>query len=162
MRDGKCAVCLAALDMDEAEILTISGFGAPRYLCPDCSNDFNVATTSHDFKAVEEAMAKVGDKLAKGGIEDGQTLDTVTEIFNGAAARAAEIKNGTYDFSLDEEEDEEGLDTIPEDLLETEEDRLLDEKEREQLRKFDTVMNWIILALGAAACVFLVLYFLIL
>ena len=51
-----------------------------------------------------------------------------------------------------EEEDYE----IPEDMKETEEDRLLDEKERESNQRFDKIMNWIWAALLVGVVAFLV------
>ena len=43
----------------------------------------------------------------------------------------------------DEESEEDVLEEIPEELRETEEDRELDRKEAEALKKFDKVTNWL-------------------
>ena len=95
----------------------------------------------------------------KGDIDDERTVEAVYEIFEEAKSRAVEIKEGTYDFSLDEEEDPEILNEIPEELLESEEDRLLDEKEAEISKKWDAIINWLILAMGAFASIYIVYYF---
>ena len=79
---------------------------------------------------------------------------TVNSVMKAAAERANLIKEGKYDFSLDEEpdEEEEGFDEIPEELLETEEDKELDRQDEEKLKKFDKVYNVIIaVALAATA-----------
>jgi hypothetical protein len=69
-----------------------------------------------------------------------------------AAKRAAAIKDGEYDFALDEvaeqetaegEEATEGFDEIPEELLESEEDAELDRRDAEIGKKFDKVLNWV-------------------
>ena len=61
------------------------------------------------------------------------------------------IKEGTYDFALDDVED--GFDEIPEELQETEEDRILDEKEKAANEKFDKLMNKLWIVVGAVAAV---------
>lgn len=162
MKEGICSICLNNLDKDEADILTMGIYGTPRYICPDCAADLTKATTSRDVKEIEEAMDKIGQKLAYCGIDDERTRDTIEEIFNDAKARALEIKNGTYDFSLDDEPKEDVLEEIPEDMQESEEDKLLDKKESEKLKKFEDIINWITIGLGAAAAIFFVVYFLIL
>ena len=63
-----------------------------------------------------------------------------------AAARANLIREGSYDFALDERE-EETLEEIPEELLESEEDKALDEAEEEKLKKIDKVLSWVWAAL---------------
>ena len=70
------------------------------------------------------------------------------------------IKLGEYDFALDEIADQsgnEGFDDIPEELKETEEDRLLDEKEAEALKKFDKVLNWLWAGVGVFAAVVIII-----
>ena len=80
------------------------------------------------------------------------TVEAVTKILADSALRAQKINEGTYDFSLDDVEDE-SFEEIPEELQETEEDKLLDEKDAAANAKFDKFMNklWIVLGAGAGA-----------
>ena len=83
------------------------------------------------------------------GLEDDPTFDgTRKGILDPKSLsfeeRAKLIKEGSYDFALDDQESEEDvLEEIPEELRETEEDRELDRKEAEALKKFDKVTNWL-------------------
>ena len=63
---------------------------------------------------------------------------------------------GTYDFALDEVESDEGFDEIPEELQETEEDRLLDEKEAEANAKLDKFLNWAWVGVAIAVVGFII------
>ena len=75
-----------------------------------------------------------------------------------ARARAEKIKSGSYDFSEDtpcEDEDSE----IPEELLETEEDRELDRKDKEAEARLDKFMNWAWVGFGIAFVAYLVWFF---
>ena len=77
-----------------------------------------------------------------------------------SAERAQKIKQGNYDFSLDEIADadsEDGFDDIPEELRETEEDRLQDEKDAELLKKIDKVLNWLWIGVGAFAVIVVII-----
>ena len=87
-------------------------------------------------------------------------LETVTEIFSAAGERARKIKEGTYDFSEDEKE-EDGLLDVPEELCETEEDKALDVKEQKNAKLIDKIFNWIYLAVFLGVAVFAVVYFLL-
>jgi hypothetical protein len=83
-------------------------------------------------------------------------LNSVTKLLTDSAKRAQQIKEGTYDFSLDEAEDPDSFDEIPEELQETEEDKLLDEKEAAANAKFDKVMSWIWVGVGVGALGFII------
>ena len=65
-----------------------------------------------------------------------------------ASERAKAIKDGSYDFALDEQADEDEMDEIPEDMLESEEDVEKDKQDEEKLKKFDKVYNIILIVLG--------------
>ena len=87
-------------------------------------------------------------------------VELVSETLNHAAKRATAIKEGTYDFSLDEESaEDEGFDEVPEELLESEEDKALDEAEKVQNEKLDKVLN-IVSYVAFGACVLGILWFL--
>ncbi len=160
MSTCNCSICLSTVDSENAEILTMGGYGYPRYLCEECAGDLTLATTSPDCKEIEEVMDRIGNKLWGMHVDDEVTIKTVSEIFESAMERAIEIKNGTYDFSKDEAEPEDVIEDIPEDMKETEEDRLLDEKEAQSLEKFNKILNWVTLGVAALAVAFIVFKFL--
>ena len=84
--------------------------------------------------------------LSERNADDQLTLGTMGQILTKAAERASLIQEGAYDFSLDENEPEvedDALIEIPEDLLESEADRQLDEEENERAQKIDKVLNWV-------------------
>lgn len=137
---AKCAVCLNEVDAANASVLTMSGYGYPRFICEDCERDIELATKSRDYSEACAAMERLSDRLTSINA-DKQTMMTMTELLADAALRAKAIKDGTYDFSLDEEE--EVLEDIPEELRETEEDIAATASEEEKLKKFDKVFGWV-------------------
>ena len=88
---------------------------------------------------------------------DTKIVDAVSDI---EADRAAKIKEGSYDFALDEVEGADELLDIPEELEETEEDRLLDERDARLNKKFDKILTWASVGVIIAAVGFLIYYFL--
>ena len=141
----KCAICNAHIDAEEPKILSMGAYGTPRYMCDVCAADIDEVTLGRDYDRIAEAMERVGKKLAETNPDRG-TFNTVNVIMQSSAERAKLIKDGEYDFSLDEcrEEGEDGFEEIPEELLETEEDRELDREEEEKVKKFDKVYNAIL------------------
>lgn len=150
-----CSVCGRNTESETSSILVMGGYGNPKYLCDECALDFDAATTAADYESIKAAMDKIGAKLADNNTDDETVLYAVNEIFSEAGERAEKIKNGTYDFSEDEK-NEEG-DDIPEELLESEEDKALDEKEVKANKLFDSIFNWVF----AAAIVGVIAYFVI-
>ena len=161
MANKKCSLCLTPLEGDEADILTMGAYGNPKYLCPECAELLDKAMISTDYDEITDAIRALDGKLNKANIDDRFVSETVSEIFNSAAKRATEIKEGTYDFSLDEIKDEDEMDEIPEELEETEEDRLLDEKEAAATKKFDKIMTWVYAAVLVGVVAFVVLKFIV-
>ncbi len=164
-----CSICKKTVDSETASILTVGGYGNAKYLCEDCAAELDCATAAREYDAVKAAMDSIGEKMAKNNIEDELVIATVGELFIGAKRRAKEIKNGTYDFSLDEAPtestaEEQGTEEefdIPEELRETEEDKELDAKEKKKNAFFDKIFNWVSLALllgGLAVVVYLVFF----
>ena len=97
-------------------------------------------------------MDRVAKRLAEKNIDDKLTVSTVSELFASYAKRASAIKRGEWDFSVEEQEENTAIeDEIPEELMESEEDRLLDEKDREESARLDKILNW--LFVGALAAV---------
>ena len=148
----RCCVCKAPVDTENAPMLTMSGFGIPRYMCGECSADFDEATTATDFDAIKAALDRIGEKIPLVDVDDKITLAAIAEIMKGAKERAKAIENGTYDFGADAPSDDE----IPEELLETEEDRELDRRDAEKVKKIDTIMNYVCAAAVVGAVGFLI------
>ena len=132
----------------------MGAYGTPKLLCDDCAALVEAVTLGTDYDEITQAMNELTDVITKSNADDRKVVSAITEILEQSAKRAQQIKEGTYDFSLDEVD--EGFDEIPEELQETEEDRLLDEKEAESNAKFDRLMNWLWLGVGVLACAFLV------
>ena len=162
-----CSICNRSVDSETASILALGGYGNAKYICDDCAAELDAATTAREFDAVKAAMDSIGEKMAKNNIEDELVIATVGELFIGAKRRAKAIKEGTYDFSLDEapaENAEEGSVEefdIPDELRETEEDKELDAEEKKKSAFFDKIFNWVSLVLllgGVAAVIYLVFF----
>ena len=155
---SKCCLCGNGVDSETANILAMGRIGTPRYLCENCSARIESATTSRDYTEAAAAIEELGRLLVVAGELDGIVEDTLTPMLNSAAERAAKIKSGEYDFSLDERERPDDMEEIPEELLETEEDRILDERDAEAQSRLDKYMNiGMIAAVTAAAVIFLIL-----
>ena len=142
---SKCSICDKKIDSAEPGILAMGAYGTPKYLCEECSRDIEEITVGREFDSIAAAMDRVGKKMANAN-PDKATFNTVNSIMESSAARAKLIKEGDYDFSLDEREEEsEGFDEIPEELMETEEDRALDREDEEKMKKFDKFYNWVLI-----------------
>ena len=152
-----CSVCLKAITNDDAPVLTMGGYGNPRLLCEDCASDVETMTRSHDYDEITAAMDRITKRMSAANVDDKLTVGAMNDLLVTSAKRAAAIKDGSYDFSLDEVEEEDY--EIPEELRETEEDRALEEKERKQIEKFDKVMNFVWIGVIVAAVAFLVWWF---
>lgn len=150
MTDKNCSVCLSRINDELPDVLALGGYGVPRYLCSDCAEKMNIAAKGRDPSAIEAAMDELSSALMRNNPDDRVAVCTMRELFDGYAQRAAKIKRGEWDFDAEEaelENTEEELSELPPELLESEEDRLLDEREAEQSAKFDKVMNWVWAAL---------------
>ncbi len=146
-----CCTCLTRIENEDAPVLAMGAYGNPKLLCDDCAELVETVNYGRDYDSIVEAMDRLTAKMSAANIDDRITVETVTEMLDSGATRAQQIKEGTYDFSLDEEKENEGMDEIPEELQETEEDRLLDEKEAEAIAKFDKILNWAWIGVGIAA-----------
>lgn len=174
MEDKRCAICLAKLEREDAPIIAMGGYGVPRYLCDECAADVERATEGRDFADIDAAMDRISEKLVKSNVDDPLLLTTLTGLLGAAAERAERIKEGTYDFDLEEggvtkvsvgdeyEDDDTGVDIleeIPEELLETEEDRLQDEADAALESKVNKVLDWVWLAILVGAVGFMIWWF---
>ena len=154
-----CSTCLRKIKNEDAPVLTMGAYGTPKYLCDECAELIETITGAKDYDAITAAMQTLTDVMSASNVDDRVTMETVTDMLEQSAKRAQKIKEGTYDFSLDETD--EGFDEIPDELQETEEDRLLDEKEKAANEKFDKFLNKLWIVLGAVAAV-MILYRLVL
>ena len=152
-------ICERNVEREDAPILAMGGAGYARVLCEECDRELQVATRGHDVDEIKAAINSLSTKMANSE-PDAVTYRMMNEILVTATQRAMEIKDGTYDFARDDEEDNEGFDEIPEELLESEEDIELDKKDEEKAKKFDKVYN-IILAILLTAFGGLLIYNLI-
>ena len=156
-----CSICYKKIeDTENAPILAMGHYGTPRYLCSECEELIDTARRSRDLEKIESAMTRLGQTVGNVSAGDDIVLETVEEIFRTATDRAEKIKLGTYDFALDECEGEEfELEEIPEELLETEEDKQKTEREAEINKKFNKVMDIVTAAVFIAAVAALICFF---
>lgn len=148
-----CTVCRKSFDSEDAPILIMGAYGSPKYLCPECAADLDVATLGRDFDEIGAAMERLGARMSNTD-PDKLTYDTMNGLLASAADRAKAIAAGEYDFSLDEQSSEDSFDELPPELLETDEDRALDEKEAAALARFDKWFNWVAIGVVAGALAF--------
>ena len=138
-----CALCLEPIDTEEADILAMGGAGTPRYVCDCCSRDLELVTLGRNYDEIIAAMDRISKNLTECASEDSVTQDTTTLLLVNAAKRAKDIREGIYDFALDDAKDESEFDEIPEELRESEEDRELDRIEAEAENRLDRILNWV-------------------
>lgn len=151
-----CCICSKEIEREDAPILTLGGAGYARLLCDECDAHLNTATTGRDVAEIKQSITEISNKISS-GTPDSVTFNTVSALLIDAAERAKQIKAGTYDFSLDEVENQEGFDEIPEELRETEEDIEKDRQDEEKIKKFDKVYN-ILLAIALVALVGIIIW----
>lgn len=140
-----CSICAKEITNENAPILTMGGYGIPRYICDECAAQIDVATESENPDEIAEAVESLGKKLSSFD-HDGATAETLTEILYSSAKKCKEIREGTYvksEEDTQDEPDEELLDDIPEEMKESEEDKLLDEKEDKKNKKLEKILNWV-------------------
>ncbi len=135
-----CSICKRSVDSESAAILTLGGFGNPKYLCDGCDADMADVTRGADAETVEAAMERIGKKMSAANIDDALTLKTVKEIMESAAERKEAIRRGEYDFESEKELDATE-EAVPEELLESDEDKEADRIESEKNAKFDKIIN---------------------
>lgn len=153
MSDKKrhCSLCYGAAPEDAA-ILTVGRLGNPRYLCEECDALLEKVTGGQRYEEIKEAWDALSEKIAEAANEDQVVEEALAEVFTNAKERADKIKEGTYDFSLDEEETSDEVETDSEGLafgLDDPEVELTEEQKAEQARKeklekqINTISNWV-------------------
>ena len=154
MEEKICSVCRAKIESEEAAILTLGGFGNPRYLCDSCASDFDAAGSEKEVSDIDSAIDRISKKMTSARVDDGLVLKTVSELMASARERREQIRLGEYDFSEDElpEENEE----IPKELLESDEDVAAERLAAEKSKKYDKITNIICAVLALAALGFFI------
>ena len=144
---NKCCICNKQIEREDPAVLAMGGAGIPRYLCDECEEMLDTATLSRDYEKAGASIGKIS-KLMSDNDPDPVTLAIVSQLLLKASDRAVAMKEGKYDFALDDQPvEEDGFEEIPEDLQETEEDKEKDRIEEEKTKKFDKVYNIILIAL---------------
>ena len=137
-----CVLCNREVNEETSAVLEMGAYGNPKYLCDECSSDLDTATLGTEIEAIGSAMERLGKKMSETD-PSSRTFATVSSILERAAGRAKKIKDGSYDFSLDEASlDEAELEEIPEELKETEEDRELDRQDEEKEERFNRFFDY--------------------
>ena len=107
MSEKKCAICLEYMTEEDPSIIGMSGYGTPVCACERCIDMLDKALNSTDYDEIVSNMDAVYEIMKKKNNDHPLVVDIVSEMLNRAAKRAGAIKEGTYDFSLDEEENTE-------------------------------------------------------
>ena len=154
-----CCICQAPITKENAPIIAMSAYGNPRCVCENCEAIIDSATLSHDPNEIVESCKSLGEALTRGNTCDERVIDAVNEIICEASIRCEKIANGNYDFSEDEAVGEAF--EITDEIMESEEDRIKDEKDQKTAKIIDTIASWAsgIILLGAV--VFFILKFII-
>jgi hypothetical protein len=135
-------------------ILTIGAYGNTKCICGKCQELLDTATLGREYDKIAEAMEMLGRRMAESTPDD-QSFKVVSELLSNAAERARLIKAGKYDFALDDEGDGE-ISELPEELLETEEDKEKDKRDEEKARKFDKIFNYITAGIFGVAAILII------
>ncbi len=151
---NKCVICNRTVDTEIAPVLEMGAYGNPKYLCEDCSSDFDILTASPEPEDIDSAAKRMAKKVNENDISE-KTFLTVDGILRSASERSSAIRAGEYDFSEDTQ-NEEGFEEIPEELRETEEDRELDRLDEEYTEKFNKVFDYITFVAAIGIGIFII------
>lgn len=153
---SNCCICNRKIDREDPAVLAMGGAGIPRYLCDECEQLLDTATLSKDHEEAGVAIGRLSKMMADND-PDPVTYAIVKQILLTSSDRAVAIKEGKYDFSLDEKPvEEDGFEEIPEELQESEEDKEKDRIDEEKMKKFDKIYNVFLIVLCVAFVGFLV------
>jgi len=142
---SKCCICCKEIEREDPAVLAMGGAGIPRHLCDDCEALLDTATLSRDYDEAGAAIGKLSKMMAEND-PDPVTYSMVNGLLLNASDRAVAIKEGKYDFALDEQvPEDDGFEEIPDELLETEEDREKDRIEEEKQKQFDKFFNYVVI-----------------
>lgn len=152
---AKCCMCDVNIEREDAPVLSMGGAGYARVLCDRCASLLDTATLSRDFDEIKGAIEQIGTIMADHD-PDGVTFAIVSNLMLDAAERAKAIREGSYDFSLDEQQGDAGFDEIPEELRESEEDIKKDKEDEKKLEQFNKIYNYVLIGVLIAAGVFVI------
>lgn len=143
-----CAVCQAAFESDQPDVLFFSKSGSARYICPHCAEIYEKATLSRDPDEIEGALSALYSDTDR--LTDVATLEFLALSLGDAKKRLSDIRNGSYDFALDEE-DVPVSEEIPEEYRP---DEAIEKEAAEKAKKltlFDRIIDilWILVGVGA-------------
>ena len=155
-----CSICNGKINEENAPILAMGGMGHPRYICDECAAQIERATEGTDAEDIRAAMSAIAEKASKNDIDDGVAFTAIRDILETAKKRAEAIESGDPD--LDAEATVEEFEDIPEELLESEEDKALDEREEAQRKAFDNVFTYVSAGVFAAIIIGFFIYILFL
>ena len=136
-----CSICGKPIEREDAPVLTISGYGNPRYICDECEQQMDVAMSSRDVEEIEAVVKVLGDKM--NASKDDYAVAAMYNFISVACDRLVKIKEGTYDFSIDEKMKE------------------LDKRDAEKQKKFDEIMNWVSLIAIGGTLIYVILSYLL-
>jgi hypothetical protein len=157
---GSCCICHREIDAENAPILFMGATGIPRCVCEECDRDIETMTKSRDSEAAMEGCRSLAKRLEEANNEDERTIMLVSGMLSAAKDRAEKIAAGEWDFEAEEKtRTEEDEFDVTEDLMETEEDRALDERDEKINKVFDTVSTWVMGLAIVGAVVFFLLKF---
>lgn len=152
-----CSICKQPVDSEAAAILSVGGFGTPRYMCAECEADIEEMTRSRDVEAINLAITRIGKKMSESETDDRVTLRTIEDVMKSSAERKEKIKEGTYDFDEEEELDEASEDDgVPPELRESEEDIENERIKAEKYKKIDAITNWVLVGALVGALGFMI------
>ena len=61
--EKNCVICKKITESDSSAVLTMGGYGNVKYICSECEEDIDIATTSKDYDEIKAAMNRVTKKL---------------------------------------------------------------------------------------------------
>ena len=154
-----CCICQAPITNENAPVIAMSAYGNPKCVCEECEAIIDSATLSHDPNEIVESCKSLGEALTRGNTCDEQVIDAVNGIICTASIRCEKIANGNYDFSEDESNEVEF--EISDELMESEEDRIKDEKDAKAAKIIDTIASWACGVILVGAVIFFILKFII-
>ena len=134
---NRCALCKKETDSENAAVLAFTSYATPKYLCEECENDIEKATRSMNIDEIESSIERVAEKLKQSDTDDRLVIQTVSDILNDSKDRLELIKSGDYT----EEADEDEFFEVPQELLESEEDKQLAKEQEEKDKTFDKYYN---------------------
>ncbi len=146
-----CSLC--DMQSEDTELFFITKRGSPRHICKNCAALYETATRDKDPDKAEEALNALYTLAGK--LRDLSVLEMLSDTLSEAKTRIEAIRNGSYDFALDEEEElEDTLTEIPEELRQDPEEAEAEAAAEEATKEpsvGDHILNWLWVALGIVA-----------